>query len=250
MLLTNKKPTNWKMLQDYVAKYFNEAGYSATTPKNIELSRGEAEIDVYVETNDNMNNIILCECKYWSSNIPQEKIHAFRTIVTDSGANLGLFITTRDFQIGAQNAALYSNIKLVTWDEFLNLIKERWIVNKYLFLCNLAKPLSIYTDPFDIDSEMLSKEQLEIYNKEVINHILMTIIFHQCHCSISSNNGIDYNSLLKYLESKITSLNQKEYNFTSIEDFFEYAERSIKSSILFFENLFGDYALELNKKIF
>lgn len=250
MLLTNKKPTTWTMLQDYVAKYFNESGYFATTPKTIKLSRGEVEIDVYVQTKDDMNSVILCECKYWNSNIPQEKIHAFRTIVTDSGANTGLFITTSNFQIGAQNAVLYSNIKLLTWDAFLELIKEKWIINRYQFLCNLAKPLSVYTDPLDIDSEMLSKEQLETYNKEVFNHIPMLMIFHPYLFSMKCNNGIDYSDLLESLETSINSFNKKGYNFTSIEDFFEYAEKSIINSIDFFEKLFGIYILELNKKNF
>lgn len=209
MLLTNKKPTTWTMLQDYVAKYFNESGYFATTPKSIKLSRGKAEIDVYVQAKDDMNSIILCECKYWNSNIPQEKIHAFRNIVTDAGANLGLFITTSNFQKGAQDAALYSNIKLLTWDGFLELIKERWIINKYLFLCNLAKPLSVYTDFLDVDAKMLSKAQIEIYKKEVNNHIPMLIIFHPYNFSMRSNNGINYPYLLKHLETVISSFNQK-----------------------------------------
>lgn len=250
MLLTTKRPTTWIMLQDYVAKYFNESGYFASTSKTINLVRGKTEIDVYIETKDKINNIILCECKYWNTNIPQEKIHAFRTIVSDSGANLGLFITTSNYQIGAQNAALYSNIKLLTWESFLDFIKEKWIINRYLSICDLAKPLTVYTDYFDIDADLLSKSQLETYKKEVNNHIPMLMIFHYYHVYIKNTNGIDYPYLLKHLEQTISKFNQKGYTFNSIEDFFEFAEKSINASILFFEKLFGSYILELNKKIY
>lgn len=93
MIMTKRNPTNWKELQELAAYYFNYSGYEAITPYNIQTVRGEVEVDVFVKTKNELNEIILCECKFWNTSIPQEKVHAFRTVVQDSGASLGIIIS-------------------------------------------------------------------------------------------------------------------------------------------------------------
>jgi len=58
---------------------------------------------------------MLVECKYWKRPIPQTVVHAFRTVVADSGANVGLIVSLNGFQAGADSAALLSNVHLIDW---------------------------------------------------------------------------------------------------------------------------------------
>lgn len=51
--MTNRYPDSWSQLQDLVAKYFNESGYTATTERTVETVRGKVEFDVFVETQMN-----------------------------------------------------------------------------------------------------------------------------------------------------------------------------------------------------
>lgn len=93
MKITNYVPTNdWQALQNQVSKFLNEARYSAETEKVIYTVRGDIEVDVFVTSKYEMLNQFICECKCWNTIVPQEKIHAFRTVVSDSGSMLGIFI--------------------------------------------------------------------------------------------------------------------------------------------------------------
>jgi restriction system protein len=54
-------------------------------------------------------------------------IHSFRTVVSDIGANIGYIIAPSGFQSGSVNASEFTNIKLVTWEEFQNEFEETWL---------------------------------------------------------------------------------------------------------------------------
>lgn len=99
----------------------------------IPNTRGNVEIDVYAEeTVDGRRYVILCECKYWRSKIPQNVIHAFRTVMADVGANLGLVIASEGFQSGANEAIAFTNVKLLTWYEFQEEFEQTWM-KRYLY---------------------------------------------------------------------------------------------------------------------
>ncbi len=50
----------------------------------------------------------------------------FRTVVADSGANVGYIIGSSGFQSGAAPAADLTNIRLVTWREFQDEFEASW----------------------------------------------------------------------------------------------------------------------------
>ena len=127
MKMTNKTPNNWKELENMTAEIFNNAGYYAIPHYTITTVRGKKEIDVYVHPRRELDPIIICECKFWNKPVNQEVVHSFRTVVQDSGAGLGFIITKSGFQSGAYSAAEFSNVKLVTWDEFLGFFLEDWL---------------------------------------------------------------------------------------------------------------------------
>lgn len=122
MIFTHKRPQNWRELQDLTAEFLRGAGYEAITPCIIETVRGEVEVDVLIETPFEFVKTIVCECKCWNTRVTKEKVHAFRSVVYDFGAELGLMISSRGYQSGAERAAKYSNVRLETWEGFLEII--------------------------------------------------------------------------------------------------------------------------------
>jgi hypothetical protein len=73
------------------------------------------------------HSFYICECKHWAKHVSQSEIHAFRTVVLEAGANRGFLIARSGFQPGAIAAAVFTNIDLLTWDEFEALMFDRWL---------------------------------------------------------------------------------------------------------------------------
>lgn len=163
MKTTEEVPTSWLDLQNKVCKYLNQCGYHAESPKTIEMVRGKVEIDVFVTTDDESLPQFVCECKYWETPVPQEKVHAFRTVVQDSGSMLGIFISKAGFQKGAIEAADKSNVLLKDWDGFVKMISRKWAKNRFDEIIKLCAPLSVYTDPLDVPIDNFDKEKQEKY---------------------------------------------------------------------------------------
>lgn len=121
------KPADWQDLEKNVCQIFTEAGCLAARNKTLKTVRGPVEIDVLVwDKTRRPHTLILCECKHWSRAVPKTVVHAFRTVVQDSGANVGFIISDAGFQAGSYEAANKANIKLVTWKEFQAEMYERW----------------------------------------------------------------------------------------------------------------------------
>ena len=146
MRITNEVPESWQDLQDKVCKYLNQAGYHAETTKTIEMVRGKVEVDVFATSDDELLKQFICECKYWETPVPQEKIHAFRTVVHDSGSMLGIFISKTGYQKGAIEAAYCSNVLLKDWQGFIDMIAVKWVKNRFDEVMRIASPLATYTD--------------------------------------------------------------------------------------------------------
>jgi restriction system protein len=144
-------PATWQDLENHVAQILREAGLRVEQKKPLATARGTVEIDVFAEDESIKPTITtLVECKYWKRPVPQTVVHAFRTVVTDSGANVGLIVSLSGFQAGAENAAALSNIHLVDWYIFQSLFVERWYRN---YMSKQASdsldPLHEYTEPIN-----------------------------------------------------------------------------------------------------
>jgi len=118
MNIFDNNPETWQELQEMVGILFSEIGCNVEVGKTVELVRGAKEIDVYVEdATSTPHSKYLCECKFWSKAIPQEVVHAFRTVVSDFGANQGFVISKVGFQPGCLRAVENTNIQLMTFDD-------------------------------------------------------------------------------------------------------------------------------------
>ena len=171
---TNRVPTNWKELQDLVADYLITAGYKAITPYEIDTVRGKVEIDVCIESPYDLVKRIICECKYWSTPVTKEKVHAFRTVIYDCGAELGIIISKSGYQSGAIEAAKFSNVRLETWETFLALIQDKWIDNKLWSIKTMTARVMNYRDTYEYEIERLTREEIPLY-KDTCQNIASTI---------------------------------------------------------------------------
>jgi len=157
MLIESGEPKNWRELEERVAQILNECGMEVESPKTIETVRGSVEVDVFARDVDTTpDSVYLCECKYWDCNVSRAAVHAFRTVVSDSGANTGLAVAKLGFQPGAIEAASHSNVSLLSWPEFQDLFAVRWLVNHMIPLARRElHPLIEYTEP--VNSRILRK---------------------------------------------------------------------------------------------
>lgn len=148
-MLTTREPADWRDLQTAVADILAQSGFSVQVEKVIPTVRGRAEIDVFGQENvEGRTYTVLCECKNWAARVPQNVIHGFRTVMVDSGANVGYIISTAGFQSGALTAAELTNIRLVTWLEFQSEFEQSWIAHHFqLTLENQLDTLWRYTEP-------------------------------------------------------------------------------------------------------
>lgn len=127
-LITDTTPRGWEELEDMVAAILNECRMNARRGVTLSLPRGSVDVDVLAEeTVDNVVHRIICECKDWQTNIPMEVVHAFRTVLQETGAHRGYIISRSGFQRGAVEAAASTNIELVTFTQFQEIYFEKWL---------------------------------------------------------------------------------------------------------------------------
>lgn len=147
-MITSWTPTDWRDLQEQVAAILRECGFAAEVEKSVPNVRGSKKVDVYAEeTVRGRKYIILCECKHWGAAVPQDVIHGFRTIVSDTGANVGYVIAPSGFQSGAFAASELTNLQLVTWEEFQATFEESWLEYFSKSLTERLDPLLTYCEP-------------------------------------------------------------------------------------------------------
>lgn len=148
-MITEKSPETWQQLQEWTAQILRECGWSADTETVVNTVRGAAEIDVFaVETVQGREYKTLIECKNWSTRVPQNVVHGFRTVMADVGANTGYIISRVGFQSGAYEAAVNTNVRLLSWAEFQEVFEEQWYWTHLTVQVNeVLDPLCSYLEP-------------------------------------------------------------------------------------------------------
>jgi len=146
-MIYKDEPEDWKDLEIKVNAILSECGMNSQRNADITTVRGEVNVDILAIDSASLPKIIyICECKHWNSPIPKTIIHAFRTVVQDYGAHVGIIISKNGFQSGAFDAATMANIELLNWFEFQELFLERWKENRYQMLKPLLEDVFEYYD--------------------------------------------------------------------------------------------------------
>lgn len=126
-LIEQAAPSTWQNLEDSVARILAECGMNARVQHEVVTARGHVNADVYaVDGTVSPPVSIIVECKHWRKRVPKNVVHGLRTVLSDSGVNLGFLVSTAGFQEGAKEAAVHSNLHLVDWSEFQRMFVDRW----------------------------------------------------------------------------------------------------------------------------
>lgn len=118
-MIDKPTPSTWQELQINVNQILLEIGLESEIGKTIETPRGNVEIDVYAIDTKSVDRIkYIIECKNWANAIPQSVVHAFTTIMHESGGNIGYIISQKGLQSGAESYTKNTNIRGLTYLEF------------------------------------------------------------------------------------------------------------------------------------
>lgn len=229
MKITKEIPSDWRNLQNLVCKYLNQAGYCAEVAKTIDTVRGKLEVDVFATAENELLKRFICECKFWKTAVPKEKIHAFRTQVQDSGSMVGIFISSAGYQSGAVEAAKCSNVLLKDWDGFVELIANQWLRRRLIHLKKVVGPLSIYTDPMDVPKEIFSfPKDAEKYREMANKYMRIYMVSASLGMGVFDKESIELDGIM----------------FDDLNSLFDYVENTAVKAIREFDELFEKYPIE------
>lgn len=174
-MLYLSEPTHWTELQLLTKQLFDELSCKSEVEKNIVTVRGKVCVDVYIKDFVSSPPLVyLCECKYWRKKVSKAVVHSFRTVVHDSGANRGYIISKAGFQSGAFEAAMSSNVELVTWEQLQVLFKDRWISALKHKIISTADQISDLTKGFK-KPKCMTKDEMDEYSFLVFHLAALTV---------------------------------------------------------------------------
>lgn len=106
---------SWQTYQEEAAAFFRSLGMNAETDARIQGVRTSHDIDVLV-TSQHQGFAIrwLVECKLWQTAVSKVHVLALREIVADLGADRGILLAENGYQVGAREAAHFTNVQLTS----------------------------------------------------------------------------------------------------------------------------------------
>lgn len=126
-MIEDPNPKDWRELQAGVCRLLTEIGLTAETEKTLTTPRGEVEVDVYAIDQASVDKIkYIVECKNWSAAIPQAVVHAFTTVMSETGANIGFIVSQKGLQSGAERYTNSTNIIGMTYHELQQRYFDIW----------------------------------------------------------------------------------------------------------------------------
>lgn len=115
-MIDDPLPSDWRHLQAGVCQLFKEIGLSANVEVELPTPRGHVVVDVYATDEKSVDNIkYVVECKNWNSAIPKTVVHAFTTVMHETGANIGFIVSQHGLQSGANEYTSHTNITGITY---------------------------------------------------------------------------------------------------------------------------------------
>jgi restriction system protein len=251
VLIDGNPPGSWRDLEARVAKVLADCGYDVEVQKNVPLARGNVDVDVWADDHSVPPNVIVVECKHWATPATKSVVHAFRSVVGDSGANTGLLVSTAGFQSGAVAAAKYSNVRLFSWVQFQELFAPRWF-QSYMapLLQKEVDPLIEYTEP--INSRILCKaaalpeERREQFRQLRDKHFGLGLALLPLFFDLPGQSIEDAFSRLplrsRFIESRLDSLPAAVLDAMALRPLTEALCDAFREAISEFDEVFGERA--------
>jgi hypothetical protein len=148
-MIDDPYPSDWRELQEGVCRLFGEIGLSAQTEKVLTTPRGVVEVDVYAVDEASVDRIqYIVECKNWSTAIPKTVVHAFATVMAETGANIGFIVSQQGLQSGAELYTNSTNIIGMTYLELQQRYLQLWWSRFFCpYVGDVADDLRQYIEP-------------------------------------------------------------------------------------------------------
>lgn len=204
------EPVDWRDLQNKVCLLLSQSGFETEIEKKVSTPRGDVEIDVFAIDPRSIDKITYAvECKNWSAPVNQSVIHAFTTVMNETGSNIGYIVSKAGFQDGAVRYTKHTNIKLFSFLELQNHYYKSWMINyfapqleKYVERCNLyVEPCNSARDRAIVDlneaNKNIYKSLVDKYGSFIVTLEMMAV-------------GINYMMKVKS-EIDCTSVNWDEF---------------------------------------
>jgi hypothetical protein len=117
-MIDDPLPQDWRELQAGVCRLFREIGLTAEVEVPLKTPRGKVTVDLFAVDNESVDKIqYIVECKNWDATIPQAVVHAFTTVMHETGANLGFIVSKHGLQPGATMYTENTNIQGLTYQQ-------------------------------------------------------------------------------------------------------------------------------------
>lgn len=235
----NKFPDDWKDLQVKTSQILSDIGFTCEVEKDIETVRGKVNVDVFgINESSQPKQVLIAECKYWSTNIPKSVVHSFRTVIGDSGANFGLIVSREGFQEGAIEAANNSNLLLFSWNEFLEYFKLQWLKSMIDANHKISLPLIHFTDSmgdfYDEEFDKLDSNKKDLFFDLKRQYSKFSIFGHKDYYLNYRNGDIEY------LDQAIEERKERmPIEVNSYSDYFYFVRDYCLKGLYEFDNLFG-----------
>jgi Restriction endonuclease len=237
------EPSDWRDLQNRVAKVFSDLGYETAIEKEIQLVRGKVNVDVLaIKNNVSTRDIHIAECKYWTHSIPKHVVHSVRTILADYGANAGYIICRNGFQSGAYEAAENSNLSLLSFEEFQTEFRIPWISKTVDDLEILGSPLRKFILPlssfYDKEYDEFEEDKKDEFRKLVRKYSNIATYSARFFYKDVMTGQLDPTDFELVITKKIKEL-PEELKISCLMDYFDYIKTICEIGIKEFDDLFG-----------
>ncbi len=150
-MIDNPHPNDWKELQIGVQRLLRNIGLDTGTEIRVATPRGSVEIDVLAVDVASVDKIkYVVECKNWNTSIPQTVVHAFTTVMHETGGNIGFIVSRHGLQSGAEEYTRNTNIIGLTYLElqqrYFNVWWERYFCPR---VGDAADRVMTYVEPYN-----------------------------------------------------------------------------------------------------
>jgi len=168
-MVENPNLDDWKTLQYFVYRLFTEIGFTAQEEAVLQTPRGVVEVDVYAVDENSVDKIrYIVECKCWTATVHQGVVHAFTTVMQETGTNIGFIVSKAGLQTGAIRYTTNTNIVGITFNELQNRYFDSWWKNHFCHaIAEKEENVLSSTAPFnfrrDAALENLAEDKIKLF---------------------------------------------------------------------------------------
>lgn len=247
-------PTDWRELQSGVCRLFNEIGLHADVEVQVATPRGHTVVDVFATDHNSVDKITyIVECKNWSTSVPKSIVHAFTTVMRETGVNVGFIVSRHGLQSGAEEYTNHTNIVGLTYLELQERYFNIWWERHFCRTAALASDIAFqYVEPFNsrrerIVADLSPEARVLVRALQVRYEPFVVFIRVLCHLTMSPNYTVPSPQSIDALRESIAEclddpacFRSKNYRELLVEVVSKCETIETEFNVLFGRNIFLD----------